>query len=101
MSYSGYRGKSLELLKKNNVDVGSLVKVQADSIYSGILMPRYEYSDDNHIVLKLKSGYNIGLEIEKITQIQVESLPTTKKESIIHPQIDPALPKILLISTGG
>jgi len=101
MSYSGYRGKCLEFLKKNNVDVGSLVKVQADSVYSGILMPRYEYSDDNHIVLKLKSGYNIGLEIEKITQIQVESPPTTKKENIIHPQIDPALPKILLISTGG
>ena len=101
MSYSGYRGKCLEFLKKNNVDVGSLVKVQADSVYSGILMPRYEYSDDNHIVLKLKSGYNIGLEIEKITQIQVESPPTTKKENIIHPQIDPTLPKILLISTGG
>lgn len=101
MSYSGYRGKCLEFLKKNNIDVGSLVKVQADSVYSGILMPRYEYSDDNHIVLKLKSGYNIGLEIGKITQINVESPPITKKESIVHPQIDPTLPKILLISTGG
>jgi glutamyl-tRNA(Gln) amidotransferase subunit D len=101
MSYSGYKGKSLEFLKKNNVEVGSLVKVQADSAYSGILMPRYEYSDDNHIVLKLKSGYNIGLQIEKITQIEVESHPTTKKENIVHPQIDPTLPKILLISTGG
>ena len=28
-------------------------------------MPRYEHSDDKHIVLKLKSGYNIGLEINK------------------------------------
>ncbi|MGI0069297.1 MAG: Glu-tRNA(Gln) amidotransferase subunit GatD [Nitrosopumilaceae archaeon] len=101
MSYSGYKGKSLEFLKKNNVEVGSLVKVQADSAYSGILMPRYEYSDDNHIVLKLKSGYNIGLQIEKITQIEVESHPSTKKENIVHPQIDPTLPNILLISTGG
>jgi glutamyl-tRNA(Gln) amidotransferase subunit D len=101
MSYSGYKGKSLEFLKKNNVEVGSLVKIQADLAYSGILMPRYEYSDDNHIVLKLKSGYNIGLQIEKITQIEVESHPTTKKENIAHPQMDPKLPKILLISTGG
>ncbi len=101
MSYSGYRGKSLELLKKNNVEVGSLVKVEADSTYSGILMPRYEYSDDEHIVLKLKNGYNIGLEIGKISKIEIESHPTTKKESVSHSQIDPKLPKILLISTGG
>ncbi|HJT10760.1 MAG TPA: Glu-tRNA(Gln) amidotransferase subunit GatD [Candidatus Nitrosotalea sp.] len=101
MSYSGYRGKSLELLKKNNVEVGSLVKVQADSTYSGILMPRYEYSDDNHIVLKLKNGYNIGLEIGKISKIEIESHPAMKKENVSHSQIDPKLPKILLISTGG
>jgi glutamyl-tRNA(Gln) amidotransferase subunit D len=101
MSYSGYRGKSLEFLKKNNAEVGSLVKVQADLTYSGILMPRYEFSDDNHIVLKLKSGYNIGLQIEKITQIEVESPPTMKKENITQPQIDSTLPKILLLSTGG
>ncbi len=102
MSYSGYRGKSLEFLKKNNIEVGSLVKVQQeDSTYSGILMPRYEYSDDEHIVLKLKNGYNIGLEIGKISQIVTESEPAAKKESVSQPQTDPKLPKILLISTGG
>ncbi|HKU32991.1 MAG TPA: Glu-tRNA(Gln) amidotransferase subunit GatD [Candidatus Nitrosotalea sp.] len=101
MSYSGYRGKSLELLKKNNVEVGSLVKVQADSTYSGILMPRYEYSDDEHIVLKLKNGYNIGLEIGKISKIEIESHPSMKKEIVSHSQTNPKLPKILLISTGG
>ena len=29
-------------------------------------MPRYESGDESHIVLKLKSGYNIGIEFEKI-----------------------------------
>jgi glutamyl-tRNA(Gln) amidotransferase subunit D len=101
MSYSGYKGRSLEFLKKNNIELGSTVKVQADLTYSGILMPRYDYSDDDHIVLKLKSGYNIGLEINKITKIEVESPPTTKKDNIPYPQADPRLPKILLISTGG
>lgn len=101
MSHTGYRGKSLEFLKKNEVEVGSHVKVHADSIYSGILMPRYEYSDEDHIVLKLKSGYNIGIQIEKITKIEVESPPAIKKENVIQPQMDPSLPKILLISTGG
>ncbi len=64
--YRGYEGKSLEFLKLNQITVGDAVKILADITYSGIVMPRYEHSDDKHIVLKLKSGYNIGLEISKI-----------------------------------
>lgn len=101
MSYSGYWGRSLEFLKKNSLEVGSQVRVRTDSEYSGILMPRYEHSDDLHIALKLKNGYNIGLEIGKISHIEAESAPGTKKESVAQPHQDPSLPKILLISTGG
>ena len=68
--YRGYEGKSLEFLKSNQVIVGDSVKILTDITYSGIIMPRYEHSDDQHIVLKLKSGYNIGLEIEKLKKIE-------------------------------
>jgi glutamyl-tRNA(Gln) amidotransferase subunit D len=68
--YTGYNGNSLEFLKTNGILVGDSVKILADITYSGIVMPRYEHSDDKHIVLKLKSGYNIGLEIEKIEKIE-------------------------------
>ncbi len=64
--YTGYNGNSLEFLKTNKIVIGDYVKILADITYSGIIMPRYEHSDDKHIVLKLKSGYNIGLEINKI-----------------------------------
>ena len=101
MSHSGYRGRGLEFLTKNKIEVGDLVKVQTDSTYSGILMPRYEHSDDEHIVLKLKNGYNIGLQIEKIIQIEIESRHSVKKENITQLRTNPKLPKILLISTGG
>ncbi len=101
MSYIGYKGKSLDFLKKNMIDIGNQVRVHADLTYLGVLMPRYEYSDDNHIVLKLKNGYNIGLEIGKIKKIELESSPATKKENMPKPKTDLALPKILLISTGG
>ena len=101
MSYTGYKGKSLDFLKKNKVDVGNQVRVHSDLTYLGILMPRYEYSDDSHIVLKLKNGYNVGLEIDKIKKIELESSPATKKENMPKPKTDSALPKILLISTGG
>lgn len=101
MSYSGYRGRSLEFLKKYNLEIGNKVRVQAEFDYSGILMPRYEYSDDDHIVLKLKNGYNIGIQIEKISKIEIEASTSPRKESTAQTQPDPKLPKILLISTGG
>jgi hypothetical protein len=52
--YTGYNGNSLDFLKKNKILVGDSVKILGDITYSGIVMPRYEHSDDKHIVLKLK-----------------------------------------------
>lgn len=101
MSQFGYRGKGLEFLTSNKIEIGSQVKIHADSIYTGVIMPRYEHSDDHHIVLKLKSGYNIGLELDKIKKIEIESPPIVKKETSYKSQLNPKLPKILLLSTGG
>jgi len=99
--YRGYEGGSLEFLNANQISVGDSVKILSDITYSGIIMPRYEHSDDKHIVLKLKSGYNIGLEIAKIEKI--EKKQTTKKIIEKDEKIEKVagLPKILLLSTGG
>ena len=75
--YRGYEGNSLKFLKANRITVGDYVRIVADITYSGIIMPRYEHSDDKHIVLKLKNGYNIGLEIAKIEKIE-KNLVTEK-----------------------
>jgi len=99
--FRGYTGKSLDFLKKNNVNVGDFVKIQSDITYSGIIMPRYEHSDDKHIALKLKSGYNIGLELEKIQNIEKIQSDERKIESKENFEKNPKLPKILLLSTGG
>jgi glutamyl-tRNA(Gln) amidotransferase subunit D len=101
MSQFGYRGRGLEFLTSNKIEIGSQVKIHADSIYSGVVMPRYEHGDDHHIVLKLKNGYNIGLELDKIKKIEIEAVPTAKKETTYNSQPNPKLPKILLLSTGG
>ncbi|KER06096.1 Glutamyl-tRNA amidotransferase subunit D protein [Marine Group I thaumarchaeote SCGC AAA799-E16] len=99
--YRGYEGDSLEFLKKNQVIVGDSVKILSDITYSGIIMPRYEHSDDKHIVLKLKSGYNIGLEIKKIEKIErIQSSEKTIDEPEKISKIE-GLPKVLLLSTGG
>src|SRR3989338_6028044 len=100
-NHDGYRGKSLSFLQKNNLQVGDIVRITTDTNYSGMIMPRYEYSDDEHIVLKLKSGYNIGLEIDKIKKVEIESTAELKKETMQQSQTNPHLPKLLLVSTGG
>ena len=99
--YRGYVGKSLDFLKSNNIIVGDLVKIFSETTYSGIIMPRYEHSDDQHIVIKLKSGYNIGLELNTINKIEkIDSIKKIPENSDKIKKID-GLPKILLVSTGG
>ena len=99
--YRGYQRNSLEFLKTNQISVGDSVNILAEITYSGIIMPRYEHSDDKHIVLKLKSGYNVGLEISKIEKIEKnqDAIKIAKTNYKIE-KVD-GLPKILLLSTGG
>ena len=99
--YTGYEGDSLKFLKTNQISVGDSVKILADITYLGIIMPRYEHSDDKHIVLKLNSGYNIGLEITKIEKIGKK--PHLEKIIKKNKRIEKndKLPNILLLSTGG
>ena len=99
--YRGYKGKSLEFLKFHDIKVGDSVKIISDLTYDGILMPRYEGSNEGRIVLKLNNGYNIGIEIKGISKIE-----KNQQKEVTPPEnhkISPneKLPKILLLSTGG
>ncbi|MDX1533100.1 MAG: Glu-tRNA(Gln) amidotransferase subunit GatD [Nitrosopumilaceae archaeon] len=99
--FRGYNGKSLEFLQSHNVKVGDSVKIQSDLTYEGTLMPRYEGSSEERLVLKLRSGYNIGIEVKEISDIvklQVDEKPITKNDEISTKN---GLEKILLLSTGG
>ena len=99
--HKGYKGISLDYLKQKKVSVGDSIKIISDLTYEGILMPRYETSEDSHIVLKLKSGYNIGIELSEITDIEKISSPEEIIEQNNEKGEDSSLPKILLLSTGG
>jgi len=60
-----------ELFKKSKVRLGDSVVIETkNATHVGILIPRYEYADVNHLVLKLKNGYNIGINLEKIKSIK-------------------------------
>jgi glutamyl-tRNA(Gln) amidotransferase subunit D len=101
--YKGYRGKSLEVLQNFNAMVWSEVALETtDGSFEGIILPRSETADDLHIVLKLPSGYNIGLRAEKVKNIQIFG------RKIAHYKIpekefpyNPKLPRVKLFGTGG
>ncbi len=70
-SYKGYRNIGLEVLKKNKVQVWSDVVVYSTrGIFKGIILPRSETADDKHIVLKMITGYNIGINAHTIERIE-------------------------------
>ena len=117
MTTDGNHIKLEELFKKSNVKLGDSVMIETNNAtHVGILIPRYEYADANHLVLKLKSGYNIGIKIGKIKSIKkiTEKVdpnikPDTNykyKDYFSHENTDQnfsqsQLPNLSLLSTGG
>ncbi len=100
---SGYKGKALEALKKAGCEVGDIVQVVSEGRkYEGILIPRSETGEGDHVVVKLKSGYNIGISVTAgvtISKIGKGSKPTFATPPI--PEQKPELAKVVIMSTGG
>jgi len=99
----GYKGQVLKALTKAEAEIGDLIRVTKDGeTYEGVLIPRSEYGDEKHIVIKIKSGYNIGIEATPSTM--VERVGAKAKPSFVPPpppMQKPGLPTVTIISTGG
>jgi len=68
--FQGYKGRALEVLQKYNARVWARVRVDSTrGTFEGTILPRAENTDDKHIVLKIFTGYNIGVDITGITAI--------------------------------
>src|SRR6266705_1860180 len=66
------------------------------------LFPRSEYTDPNHIVLKLKNGYNIGIHYDKTEKIEVTGQgPKPHFSKPPSPPKSSGLPRVAIISMGG
>jgi len=69
--FKGYRGRALEMLKSFNVRVWSEANVQTTrGDFRGIVLPRSVNDDDRHIVLKLATGYNVGVAVDTIQHME-------------------------------
>jgi glutamyl-tRNA(Gln) amidotransferase subunit D len=101
--YKGYKGNAKELLIKFKVKVWSDVIINTTKgEFKGIILPRSESGDSEHIVIKLHSGYNTGINIGVITAIEEVGY----KEAIYKiPEkafpFDPKKPNVTLLGTGG
>lgn len=99
----GYKGLARAILEKYNARVWGEVVIQSTrGEFKGRVLPRAENTDDFHIVVKVNTGYNIGIDINTITDIKEvgynvanyaipeKAFPYTK-----------GLPHVKLLGTGG
>jgi glutamyl-tRNA(Gln) amidotransferase subunit D len=102
-AFKGYRGEALGTLRNFGAEVWSDVEVTTSrGKFTGIILPRSETADPYHIVLKLRTGYNIGIAARSIESIVI----TGRREA--HYKIpekefpyDPKKPRVKLLGTGG
>ncbi len=100
----GYKGRARAKLQELGARVWSEVRLINDSgsIFEGVVLPRSETLDDEHIVIKMKNGYNIGVHVSRVASLQELGY----KEAFYKiPEREfpsrPSLPKVTLLGTGG
>lgn len=74
-----------------------------DGDFTGIIMERSTLDDTDHVVLKLESGYNVGIEKQKISslkKLKKDETPTEKRPvSQKQPSTKPS--RVAVLATGG
>lgn len=101
-----YSQQIKKALKKLGISVGDIIRVYKEDLsYEGILLPRIESGDPNCIIIKIPSGYNIGISFDDETKLERVAtswvLPkwTEKEEETLI--FDESLPTVSIIGTGG
>jgi glutamyl-tRNA(Gln) amidotransferase subunit D len=101
--FQGYKGEALGILKKFQVRVWGQADVETSrGNFVGTILPRAENDDDQHIVMKIPTGYNIGIDIQTIIKMKETGY---KKANYKIPEKEfpttPGLPRVKLFGTGG
>lgn len=102
-SETGYYGNAAQWLQERKVNVWAKVTLKSSKgIFKGVLVPRGKHGDDQHLVIKLENGYNIGIKIANIQEIKVigEVKPDYKIPTKLYKK-DLKKPTVVLLGTGG
>ena len=100
---SGYKNKPLKILNDAGIKIGDFIKIVTKTTeYSGNILPRYEYSNEEFIVIKMSNGYNIGIDSNSVTSVKkIEGGEEPKFIPPSKPDVKETLPKISILGTGG
>jgi len=102
---TGYLGEADRILRKAKISIGDRIEIKtAKATYEGIVIPRAEIgADDQHIILKLDSGYNVGIQVDKIEKLThlAEGHATEPELPDVSRKTKKGLPFISILSTGG
>jgi glutamyl-tRNA(Gln) amidotransferase subunit D len=101
--FQGYKGDALATLKKFNARVWGQAEIETSrGKFVGTILPRSENDDDQHIVMKIPTGYNVGIDIKTVKLITETGY---KKANYKIPEkqfpVTPGLPHVKLFGTGG
>ena len=100
----GYKGLARHRLAKWGIRVWSDVRVTNDagSVFEGVILPRSETFDDLHIVLKQKTGYNVGIHVDRVRAVEEvgykEAIYKIPEKAFPY---DEGMPNVTLLGTGG
>ena len=99
----GYKGAARSILEKFGVSVWDNCVIQTTrGEFRGLILPRSETDNDRYLVLKLASGYNVGVEVETVTAMKAgERKEAHYKIPEKEFPVSPNKPSVKLLGTGG
>jgi glutamyl-tRNA(Gln) amidotransferase subunit D len=102
---AGYLGAARDALQAASAQVGDHVRVlTTQGTFEGVIIPRADIgADDQHVIVKLKNGYNVGIQVAHIRKIERIGQRATAKPGLppVVRKTKRDLPWISIISTGG
>ncbi|MHA1313239.1 MAG: Glu-tRNA(Gln) amidotransferase subunit GatD [Candidatus Helarchaeota archaeon] len=91
-----------DMLEKLKISPGDKIKIKGATTFEGFLIPQTELGDPDTLVLKLSSGYNIGVKYQKGMTIEhlkdTRQLESFETRPVKH---DKRLKTITILHTGG
>jgi len=98
-----YSKKAAKLLSVSKADIGDRIRVTAGGkTHEGLLMPRIGTGDTDCLTLKLKSGYNIGIDAGRVEKIElIEKVKKMAKKEQEPTGENPSKEDIVILGCGG
>ncbi len=110
-----YSARVRKVLDSKKIGIADRIKVTKDGkIFEGLLMPRPDTGDPDSVIIKLDSGYNMGIKLRAGVAIEKSTAKTPKGmveeeryelgrtgKELLSVRFNPRKPRISMIVTGG